>query len=362
MVDSLETMPAPTSHGPDSLELALAPLLPGVDANTATRLARIARRLPRIFRGGYECRLSAGDHPIDLGQFLIRDDAEWFSAWAGQQSRVDGGYGGVANLARHWADQTDPVHRQLVDLWLEVDDAPAGQETAPSIFVGFEQSSGGEPSRELIAARVLEILGVTVTDEVGVVIGQVVQACQGPEFLGHLGVMLSRHGAGIRLNVKRLSRERLKPFLDEVRWPGDWQSVRSLADLAWRHADRVTVCFDLAETLRPTLAFECTLLRQPPAEPRWSMLLQELVTLGLCEPARRDACLRWPGATGPRDSPVPWPDGLVLEEMCGSADSVGVLIRRLSHVKLGVGARGIEAKAYLWFSSERRPLVVSLEG
>src|SRR5207249_650425 len=92
----------------------------------------------------------------------------------------------------------------------------------------------------------------------------------------------------------------------------------------------------------------------PPGTKRpWDALLDHLVEIGLCLPAKRDALVAYPGVSSEQTDAERWPAGMArVSEFLGGR-TTGLFLRVLHHVKIVYepGA-ALEAKAY--FGAARR--------
>jgi hypothetical protein len=178
--------------------------------------------------------------------------------------------------------------------------------------------------------------------------------------------MLARERQGFRVHVSQLPPDSVAEYLGQIRWPGDVPDVqrvaRDLSDLV----DRVVVCLDADDDIRPQLGLECFFNRRHGLDRRWPAVLDYLVARGLCAPSKRHALLTWPGVIEPVPGLTPWPDGLIAESLLQPADCFGVFDRRLSHVKISCAPeRQVSAKAYFgymhcwWRRNPERALAAS---
>jgi hypothetical protein len=98
--------------------------------------------------------------------------------------------------------------------------------------------------------------------------------------------------------------------------------------------------------LLPRLGLECGFDQRWGLDPRWEPLLGGLVDAGLSCAEKTQALLSWPGIVTPA-APVPWPDALITDGLSMPVHKLGVVERRLSHVKITVGSgEPPSAKAY----------------
>ncbi|HEX2088034.1 MAG TPA: hypothetical protein VHF89_20270, partial [Solirubrobacteraceae bacterium] len=312
----------------ESLALVRPDLPPElVPAAARDDLDALARGLAPVHRAGFEVRL--GDSPqVDLQQGFAAGDGE-LARLRAHLTAVDVDEGVRDRLGGFLAaceDAGSPLHGAVRDLWLEFDRPPVA---ALSVFAGFH------PGRSAAAPDAVGLLaGGAAAARFARALERCLAAVPPGAHLSHVGLMLGRPTPLVRVNVKRLAAEQVGPFLRDAGWPADGGDAEALARRLGRHADGVTLCLDLTERVAPRLGLECHLDRQPPAEPRWRDLLDELVAAGSCTAAKRDALLAWAGRVVPAAAPAPWPADLVLASLRRPPDHFTCLDRQLSHVKV----------------------------
>jgi len=157
--------------------------------------------------------------------------------------------------------------------------------------------------------------------------------------------LAARPGNAVRLEVCGLEPAAMVAYLD--RWaPAAGRQIAEIAPHV-EGCDRYHLSFDVADDVSPRLGVECGFARLPHREPGWRQLLDRMVASGLCDAAKRDAALAWPGSDSLWTTAARWPP---------EATSLGGhCVRCLSHVKLvSTPERPPEAKAYLIFEHVRR--------
>jgi len=159
--------------------------------------------------------------------------------------------------------------------------------------------------------------------------------------------LAARPGNAVRLEICGLEPAAMIAYLD--RW-APATAGRQIAEIAplVEGCGRYHLSFDVEDGVSPRLGVECGFERLPHREPGWRRLLDRLVAAGLCDAAKRDAVLAWPGTDSPWTAVARWPP-----EAMGLG---GYCVRCLSHVKLvSTPGRPPEAKAYLIFEHLQRP-------
>jgi hypothetical protein len=162
--------------------------------------------------------------------------------------------------------------------------------------------------------------------------------------------MIGRPSPFLRINVRLPENGLVRPYLEAIGWDGGLDACATLVAEMRSLADGLTLCLDVADEVAPRLGMECHLSHQPPVEPRWKTLLDELVARGWCTPAKRDAILGWPGRVTPADGMGVWPARLVHAELRVPGDHFTNLEKLITHVKVTREPTGaVEAKAYFGF-------------
>ena len=329
----------------------LCPALPAAwhTAVNTESLARMTQRMAPIPRIGLECMLGNSAPRLDLQQCIRRTDGEADALrdfmLAAQPTTLDG-VGVWARLQRFctaWADPTTLLHRGIFEVFLEYDVGTADHPAlSPSLFFAVD-----EP-RAAVAREALALLlpspwpgGLAENLE------RCLATCPSGAGVDYVGVMLGRAAPGVRFNVKRLGLGDIVPYLRAIGWEGSLSAVETWAAWAYDRVDRVTLCIDVGARIPPHIGLECSLNFQPPAEPRWHELLEELSGAGLCTPENAGAFLGMPGVLCPADAHVDWPATWVAASLQAPADRFSTTERRLSHLKLTVTEQDVSLKGYL---------------
>ena len=218
------------------------------------------------------------------------------------------------------------------------------------MFAVFDPS---QPDRALSGARATlrTLLGDDEAASLEPIVGRLHRECSGRARLSHVGVMLGRSPAALRVQISDLPLRNLRGYLKRIGWAGDVAQVVELARMLLDHGDLMVLCLDVAGgELIPRAGLECFFAQRHGVDPRWPPLLDRLVELGLCAPEKATALLRWPGTTAPIDDGVRWPEDLIVRSLSRSPGELGVIQRRLSHVKLTYAPGApVSAKAYFGY-------------
>jgi hypothetical protein len=300
---------------------------------------------------GLECRLSGDDQAVDLQLGARRHESRpvlGFLSQARRDGRLPSSWEPVELLCREWLADDGPLAEGVHELWCELDPA-AGEDAGalaallPSVFVVL--NGDDRAAAELARERALEVL-VGDAHALRGVVDRCAQACRGGAWLSHMGVMLGRSVRAVRVHVSGLPLHALRDFLAEIAWPGEIDPVVEAAHLLLDHGDELVLCFDIVDDLLPRLGLEVFFAQRAGLDPRWEPLLERLVQEELASVEKVDGLLGWPGMLTPLDVDV-WPDAFILRELVEPPHRLGVLERRLSHVKITIAEpMPPSAKAY----------------
>jgi hypothetical protein len=292
------------------------------------RLAALGPHVPAAVHSfGFEMRLAAGPHAVDLGAAL---SPRRIAADALADVPHDGGaWQAIAAFGRRWRDRTSASWRSIPFVFLEFDAESAHQFVpVPSLFAALDSplSCSGAAS-ELDAAREAASLlhgGALSRTLEAQLEASFARLPDGARVL-HLALMLGRPERSLRLSVL-LPRESAPAYLAALGGHDAAENAKVLLDHGLGCGPGVQLDFDLG----PPIAARVGLGIFPETPGGWPPLLGDVLSLGVCDPAKVVSLLHWPG-----------------ENAAGECGSVR-LRRRLSHLKLsGSPRRGFEVKAYL---------------
>jgi Prenyltransferase and squalene oxidase repeat len=365
----------------DSLELVLPALARElVDDAAIPWLRTAARALAPIHRAGFECRLAADAPEVDLQQGIFAQDEEpaELARYLATSAPHTDAWQRVSRLAKRWAAAEGLLATGLEEVWLELDAAPArrrgplepgaasngGEEPfalddfVPSVF-GLIRQAGAADSLAVGLAFLDALLGERAGGSQGETVCRLAAACSDGARISHIGVMLGRPVAAMRVHVSPLPLTATVPYLERAGWPGDAAAIKTLAAELLDYVDLVVLCLDIIDGQVLRVGLEGAFTRSHGLDPRWPALLRRLGDLGLASPEKAATLIRWPATLTPLDAPGPWPEDLVVRSLARDEHELGLIDRRLSHVKLScVPGQMPVAKAYfgyghLWNSGRR---------
>jgi hypothetical protein len=347
-------MPNPFTGMAGVVQVLLRQLPPALLApEVGATLLSSARLLAPIRQGGFECRLSGQDTRVDVQQCIQKRDGqqETLRTYLAMEGARSPSWRRLSSLVNAWAGEGSPLSAGVEEIWIELDNN--GRQRDPVVFVGLAPTLHGEEAYT-VATHALTFL-FTQEGERSVLpaLRRCFEACPAGARVGHIGVMLGRGVEALRVNVKGLFPHGTLPYLDRVGWDGPLQTFRYLHEELAVVAERATLCLDVNGDVQPTLALECSVASPNGQRLWWDALLNFLMEIGLCTPAKRAAVLRWPGSTAAFQSDTGWPVDLIADSLLRGPNELGLMRRAISHIKVTVQtATRVEAKAYLWFNHE----------
>jgi len=354
----------------DSLELMIPGFAPElVDDAAIPWLRAAAEALPPIHRAGFECRLAPDAQEVDLQQGIFADDGEpaELARYLARSEVREKAWQQVRRLAERWATPDGLLSTGLEEVWLELDAAPAparGPEPigldafVPSVF-GLIRQAGAADSLAVGLAFLDVLLGEGGAAAQADTVRRCAAACSGGARVSHIGVMLGRPVAAMRVHVSPLPLTAIAPYVERLGWPGDADAIRALATELLDYVDLVVLCLDIVDGQVLRIGLEGTFSRSHGLDPRWPALLRRLSELGLGSDEKSSALIAWPSVLSPLDAPASWPEDLIARSMIRGERELGLMDRRLSHVKLScIAGQPPSAKAYfgyghLWQSGPR---------
>lgn len=298
---------------------------------------------------GFEIRLAEGDRRADLGIGLsLKSGADVFLAEPAANDALaraiglDERWDRLHRFGERW--KNDPAWRTRAPfLFLEYDDdAPRTPIPVPSVFVALDwpleelrpeaRRAGREGAFDSTPglSDVLEMLSTLRREPLPTATSDLLAQCfalmpDGGVIL-HLAVMLGRPGEGVRLSLYVPRRDALT-YMASLGWTEGRAALERALGFQPGGPDSpapVQIDVDLQATLGDAIGV--TLL--PLSQDEWHVLLDELITAGLCAPEKGEALVAWPGVSTALD-------GTAIE-------------RYLAHAKITCGADITpRAKAYI---------------
>jgi hypothetical protein len=312
----------------DAVAAALPPAL--VSGAARRRLRALAARLPFIPCVGLECHLGASAPRVDL--LTYTSDWDVLRAWA------DG-----VPLARATARS-----RALIDRWVDAFvlefDADGARPQPPAMFLNFR------PDAIVDEATLLELAGCLIGPLPAGAEGSLRRcaAAAGDDLqVTHLGVMTSRAGRPLRVNLGTVAVDALTAFASAMAWPPERRAaLGSLVDLVRPFAHHVVLAVDIDEAAPSRLGLECYLPSTSEGGAGWGRMLARIGADGMCTAEEATALLEWPRRTA--DHGIGWPPAYARVARFLGPGYGGVMSRTVNHLKLiSTPGEPLRAKAYL---------------
>jgi hypothetical protein len=247
---------------------------------------------------------------------------------------------------QEWANPTSNIHQNvtIVGMEFDVNESPSTL-PIPGIFFGLDREKTYYFPK--LVSDTLALLDYPLSPLIESNLKRCTDFLPDEVKLSHFAAMLSRPGLGVRVNVAEIPCDRVLDYLLKIGWNDPTESLSPLMSQLSEWVDYIILTFDVGETIYPRIGLECYLEKQPRYEPRWQLLLDNLVAQGLCTPTKRDALLTWPGFIKNKDRKQ---DNLNWESVF-SLSMYSLYWKRINHIKI-VYQPGVplEAKGYLNFS------------
>jgi hypothetical protein len=317
------------------------------------RLSAIASMLPPVPCAGFEFDLG-GNGRVDLQQ-RIRGEAELSRLRHFLRSRLspaaDDAWAALTRFCQH--EHTAEIAEEL---WLELDDAPA--QTPPlSIFAKLPETVRANRSAEVGEAAILRLLhafGSALSESTAHALRTCLRACRDGAGISHLGMMLGRAQAPLRLNIESIPADDFGGFLDRVGLGHLAARVQTRVDVLFVYADRIRLALTLTERLEENIGLECFVGEPWYNDARIQPLFTQLPGGDQGTHELRHRLLAWPASLLPHQVREGWPGVLIAQALGEGPEQLSWLDCRISHVKLNVNGDADEnAKAYVGFMQAR---------
>ncbi|HEU0134272.1 MAG TPA: prenyltransferase/squalene oxidase repeat-containing protein [Allosphingosinicella sp.] len=312
-----------------------------------SRLETAAGRLAPIARLALELRLGEGRDEVDLHQYVSRSGADVAALrrHLSRSGRPSAGEEPARRFLDAWVENDEAIRSDFDGFFLEWDGPGPRSAAPPAIFLPVQARHDPEvdptESRGRVAAHV-ERLGLA-----GAHVASLLSAIPADLSISYVGFMIGR-GEAVRLNLRSIRPDDLPAVLARLGWPGDGGRATALFRRLVALTGQSAVALDFDPAIKPTIGFECVLPHLPAEEPRWLELLDWLCAEGLCTREKRAALERVGGRIHPEEEGQAWPASWIAAAVGSPRQFVPWFERRLSHVKVSIGADGkVSAKAYV---------------
>lgn len=316
-----------------------------------TDIQTLARNLPAFSVAGFECRLGtekfAVDFQVNLPCYAPKLPAHLLENNAWQD---------FYNFCHKWIKPNSLLHRSVDNVWLEFD--INGKPLAipiPCIFLALKEETARQSYwlQEIISSWPFQLNNELISRKIKSNLWRCAEYLPDAAWITHLGAMLSRSNAGVRVNIRGIAPDKLLNYLQKIGWQEDTNQLNQLGKIISsleQFVDYIVLTFDVGETISPRIGLECFLTKQPPSEPRWQLFLEYLVANNLCTPEKQKGLLAWPGISQKKDCPELWPKNLNNGDFFLNSQALSLFWRTISLIKIVYQpGMSVEAKGYLAF-------------
>ena len=305
---------------------------------------------PPLLRLGLECRLNG--HPqVDLQLCMRRDedDLQRLLQWVRAEfADADSEQEKITAFFQKWAYDSSPYHKNITEIFLELDVLPSGNRV-PLLFFALEPNLSAVEIKAFCLPVLKETLG---SDRSFFKLFEIIADAR-PEgaFVAYIGMLFSRDIDVLRVNIKKMTISAVVPFLIKIGYQWITPELEQWITFVFSYTDRVTLCLDIGKDVYPKIGFECFWNEQPPRETYWSHFLNELQDQNLCLAEKLAAVLTWDSEILPGQI-TGWPQHLWIQSLTKPDNEFTILKKKLSHLKLAyTPGKQAELKAYLGYGN-----------
>ncbi len=193
-----------------------------------------------------------------------------------------------------WTNPISNLHHEVKEIGMEFDlDKSPSAVPIPCIFLELNRETT-YPFPKLVS-EALGLLNYPLSPLIESNLRLCADCLPDEAKFAHCAVMLSRPGLGVRVNVIDIYPDQLLDYLQNIGWNHPIEPLYDLVCKLSASFDYLVLAFDVGETIYPRIGLECYFKKQPHYEPRWQLVLDNLVKFDLCTPAKRNALLTWSG-------------------------------------------------------------------
>jgi len=334
------------------VDVTLEPLLQAAAPHLSTPLVSVASLrhlqalsagLPRapVHRCGIECRLGEGLLRTDFCVCVRREGAGRLMELLVQPEGSGGAWVRLARLCTSWRDSSSSLHNHVPEIWLGFDlEGPLVQRPDPVVSLSrlrWKEAVGTHGFSAEVATVCHAACALHSEADAFPINREIIDRCLShlsPEaVVVHVGALGARRVQAVRLVISVRWQE-IVTYLTQIGWPGQLDRVGQLAERYGPLADSLSICLDLGTAIAPCLGVELFPSVAYDNRQEIRVLLDLLVSDGLCTPTKGGQVLGWPGS-----SPL---------------EGGGLAGRTLSHLKINLRDGCAEAKAYFALAEVRR--------
>jgi hypothetical protein len=319
---------------------------PLVDHEARFRLQALARVLPPCSVAGLELRLRDDQPTVDFFVRLPYDTPAFDPSLLSHPV-----WQSVARLCGEIIDPASLAHTQVARIYVEFDlgDRPWAI-PVPGLFLQLHED------KVCSAQEVMALVEpLAVHDAAPAVSSRALERClqslPDGTSAAHLGVMLSRPGAALRVVIHGFRPGSIAGYLESIGWRDPAGRFAALVDDIAPFADPIAMLdIDIADEVQPKVGVEFYVRGETDSRQRWEALLSFLTQRGLADSAKASAILGWPGWLQASTDDERWPENLGPGDLLLRGIARSVFWRNINHIKLGYQPSGeAEVKIYLGF-------------
>ncbi|MEI6455686.1 MAG: hypothetical protein WCO93_05305, partial [bacterium] len=218
----------------------------------------------------------------------------------------------------------------------------------PNIFFGIrEKKETGRTGQWKSTRQVLDeiygiLFGIRFPRDISATLRNAIMTLPEGASIFQVGFMIPRKTEVIRLVVTSLPRDAMTRYLSDIGWPDDTNVAGELSGRLTTIFDRIVYNINIGRSVLPFLGMELYLgkLSQPQHDPRWTRVMDQLVSDGLLLETKREALLRF---CGKRTIQLLYP----IRYICG-----------INHLKF-VYRKGIPNEVKGYFGTMIRPDIIN---
>ncbi len=329
----------------------------------------ISKLLPPIYRSAIEVRLGDDDTVDFHVNIKTEDDISSILLFFKESGFYEQPkWSPLLHFLELWESNTYDFRHIIPGIFLEYDLSKNDElYQVPSLFVKVAvEKLSAQQTYSLIEKLILTVKGEDYFNVFKALLRQIIfteKDCK----LGYLGFMLSRPEELLRINIYKITAIEVVPFLERCGWKGNAGVVKDWAKKVSVYCDKYVVSFDLyKDAVLPAIGLECFWNKLPDEEPRWSLLLDELMEQNLCTLSKKSLFLEWKKELLPFETQQPWPEHLAIESLLRNEKDFSKIKQLVSHLKISISSLGdISAKAYLgygniWLNNSKEKITRSL--
>ncbi len=313
-----------------------------ISTSALSAMETLAENLPDSFPYGLlECRLGAEQFQVDFQVTFPRSILNLPSNFVGHTT-----WEILHSLSQNWVDSSSFLYANINRIGLEFDiNKYSGNVPIPCIFLGLKTEA------TLNENNLFKIVNQLFSHQISPKLEMNIQHCLNTLPAGakirHIGAMLSRKPATLRVNIGGISPQEIIPYLQELGYATDTDSLVTLIADVSELVDSILLSIDVSEIIYPRIGLECFLFPQPHQDSSWENLFKYLVDQGLSTQEKKAALWTWPGFSQPKYPP----SFTNLSDLFFPGNRANVIWRTINHIKLVYHPQQpLEAKAYLAFA------------